>query len=106
VAAIEDILHLGRMSQYDYFSRSLTDMFSTRPDLAPYDAIKPAQRLDELNAATAPGAEESKTFNLTAADKIDDGTFNRVLWRLIKGDTAAMPKPIYSSPTHQIRMGN
>ena len=106
VAAIEDILHLGRMSQYDYFSRSLTDVFSTRTDLAPYDAINPAQRLDQLNAATAPGAEESKTFNLTAADKIDDATFNRVLWRLVKGDTVAMPKPIYSSPTHQIRMGN
>jgi hypothetical protein len=106
VAAIEDVLHLGRMSQYDYFSRSLTDVFSARADLTPYDAIKPVQRLDELNAATAPGAEESKTFNLTSADKIDDAAFNRVLWRMMKGDTVAMPKLTYSSPTHQIKAGN
>jgi DNA-binding beta-propeller fold protein YncE len=106
LAAIEDILHLGRMSQYDYFSRPLGNVFSGKPDLTPYSAIKPIQRLDELNPATGPGAEESKLFNLMAPDKIDDAAFNRVLWRAVKGDALPMPKPNYSSPTHLVRMGS
>jgi DNA-binding beta-propeller fold protein YncE len=106
IAAMEDILHLGRMSQYDYFSRPLTDIFTAQPEVAPYSAIKPIQRLDELNTAAAPGAEESKAFDLTAPDKIDDAAFNRVLWRLVKGETLPMPKPNHLSPTHLIRMGN
>lgn len=104
VAAIEDILQLGRMSQYDYFSRSLTDVFTAKPNLTPYSAIKPIQSLDELNSPNAAGAEESQGFNLTAADKIDDAAFNRVLWRAIKGETVPMPTQSYSSPTHMLRI--
>ena len=105
IAAIEDILGLGRLSQFDYFSRPLTDVFSSTPDLRPYSAIKPAQSLDELNPAKGPGAEESKAFDLSAPDRIDDAAFNRVLWKAVKGDGTPVPPPRYASPVHLLSMG-
>ena len=106
IAAIEDLLRLGRMSHFDYFSRPLHGVFGPRPDLTPYAAIKPLQSLDEMNPANAPGAEESKAFDLSAPDKINDAAFNRVLWRAVKGETASMPQPNYLSPTHLARIAN
>ncbi|HEY6931631.1 MAG TPA: bifunctional YncE family protein/alkaline phosphatase family protein, partial [Thermoanaerobaculia bacterium] len=41
VAAIEDILKLGRLSKFDYFSRSLADVFVGTPDPTPYTALIP-----------------------------------------------------------------
>src|SRR5207245_11650286 len=32
IAAIEDILGMGRLSKFDYFSRSLADIFAPAPD--------------------------------------------------------------------------
>jgi DNA-binding beta-propeller fold protein YncE len=105
IAAIEDILGLGRLSQFDYFSRPLSDVFAPAPDLTPYDAVRPAQSLDELNPAKGPGAEESKAFDLSAPDRIDDAAFNRVLWKVVKGEQTKMPEPRYASPVHLLRMG-
>ncbi|MCA1817616.1 MAG: alkaline phosphatase family protein, partial [Acidobacteria bacterium] len=85
LAAIEDMLGMGRLSQFDYFSRPLADVFAATPDLTPYTAIKPAQSLDELNPPKGAGAEESKAFDLSAPDRVDDAAFNRVLWKMIKG---------------------
>jgi hypothetical protein len=49
VAAIEDILGMGRLSKFDYFSRSVADIFSSTPDLRPFEAITPKQNLNEKN---------------------------------------------------------
>jgi DNA-binding beta-propeller fold protein YncE len=103
IAAIEDILGMGRLSQFDYFSRTLSDVFAATPDLKPYDALRPAQSLEELNPAKGPGAEESKAFDLSAPDRIDDAAFNRVLWRMFKGDETPMPAARYASPVHLLR---
>jgi hypothetical protein len=103
IAAIEDILGMGRLSQFDYFSRTLFDVFAATPDLKPYDALRPAQSLEELNPAKGPGAEESKAFDLSAPDRIDDAAFNRVLWTMFKGDETPMPAARYASPVHLLR---
>jgi DNA-binding beta-propeller fold protein YncE len=105
VAAIEDILGLGRLSQYDYFSRTLADVFAAAPDLTPYEAIRPIQSLDERNPARGPGAEESRLFDLSRPDRIDDAAFNRVLWKVIKGEDRPMPAPSHASPVHLLRIG-
>lgn len=105
VAAIEDILGMGRLSQFDYFSRPLSNVFASAPDLTPYDAVEPAQPLDELNPEKGPGAEESKAFDLSAPDRIDDATFNRVLWKVLKGEQTPMPAPRYASQVHLLRIG-
>ena len=104
IAAIEDILGLGRMSQYDYFSRPLSDLFAATPDLTPYSALRPAQSLDEKNPPKGPGADESAKFDLSAPDRIDDAAFNRVLWKMIKGDAAPMPPTRQASAVHLLRM--
>jgi hypothetical protein len=91
------------MSQYDYFSRPLSDVFAPTPDLTPYSAVKPTQSLDETNPAKGPGAQESGAFDLRAPDRIDDAAFNRVLWKMIKGEAAQMPAPSYASPVHLLQ---
>jgi DNA-binding beta-propeller fold protein YncE len=105
IAAIEDILGLGRLSQFDYFSRPLSDVFAGVPDSTPYRASKPAQSLDETNPAHGPGSEESRLFDFSAPDRIDDAAFNRVLWKVIKGDNMPMPTPRHASQLHLLSMG-
>jgi hypothetical protein len=60
IAAIEDILGMGRLSKFDYFSRSLTDVFAARPDFSPFDAITPKQDLNEKNLENSAAARMSE----------------------------------------------
>ena len=92
LATIEEILGLGRMSQFDHFSRPLTDIWDSAPDLRPYVALKPAVPLDEVNPKRGALAEASKKLVLDEEDRSEDDLFNRILWRTIKGD-APYPGP-------------
>jgi YVTN family beta-propeller protein len=84
VAAIEDILKLGRLSKFDYFSRSLADVFAGTPDLAPYAALAPEANRDEMNPPNTPAAKSSENLDLTGPDRIDDGQYNKILWSMLK----------------------
>jgi len=86
LATIEDILGLGRMSQFDHYGRALTDIWERTPDLRPYVALTPAVSLGELNPRSGALAEASKRLALDAEDKADEDLFNRILWKAIKGD--------------------
>jgi len=86
VAAIEDILGLDRLSKFDYFSRSLADVFTTSPNLAPYIAITPEAPLDEMNPPKTAAARMSEGLDFRRPDRIDDAFFNQLLWLMIKGD--------------------
>ncbi len=97
VAAIEDVLGLGRLSKFDYFSRSLADVFAASPDLTPYAAIEPRVDMNELNAPRSAAARMSRDFDLSAPDRVPDEDFNRVLWWMMKGARAA-PAAIARSP--------
>jgi YVTN family beta-propeller protein len=94
LAAIEDILKMGRLSKYDYYSRSFADVFASTPDLQPYTAITPEASLDEKNPEKTKTSELSKQFDLTAPDRIDDALFNSILWAMLKGD---QPMPVAES---------
>ncbi len=87
VAAIEDILGMGRLSKFDYFSRSLADIFAATPDLTPYDPITPTQDLDEKNPTNTAAARMSEGLDFSAPDRVDDQLYNRILWLMLKGDT-------------------
>ncbi len=87
IAAIEDILGIGRLSKFDYFSRSLADVFSATPDLRPYDPIIPKQDLNEKNPQKTAAARMSEGLDLTAPDRVDDEVYNRILWFMLKGDS-------------------
>jgi len=90
IAAIEDILAMGRLSKFDYFSRSLADVFAPMPDLTPFDAITPKQDLNEKNPQNTAAARMSEGLDLSAPDRVDDQAYNRILWLMLKGD---LPQP-------------
>src|SRR5205807_5007347 len=87
VAAIEDILGMGRLSKFDYFSRSLADIFAPTADLRPYDPIIPKQDLNEKNPQNTAAARLSVGLDLSQPDRVDDQLYNRLLWMMLKGDT-------------------
>jgi hypothetical protein len=91
IAAIEDILGMGRLSKFDYFSRSLAEVFAQQPDLTPYTAITPKQDLNEKNPQNTAAARMSEGLDLSAPDRADDREYNRILWFMLKGD---VPQPV------------
>ncbi len=93
VATIEDILGLGRMSQFDHYGRPLREIWETKPDLTPYTLLTPSVPLDEKNPPRGALAEASKKLTLEKEDTSPDDLFNRILWGAIKGDT------LYPGPT-------
>jgi hypothetical protein len=86
VAAIEDILGMGRLSKFDYFSRSLADIFASTPDLTPYDPVVPTQDLNEKNPEKTAAARMSEGLDFSAPDRVNDQLYNRILWMMLKGD--------------------
>ena len=91
IATIADILHLGSLSQFDYYGRPLRGLFADSPDLTPYVAQAPEQRLDDRNPARGPGAAASARLDLRLEDESDDNLFNHVLWEAIKGPAVPYP---------------
>lgn len=87
LATVEQIAGMRPMSQFDYFSRPLADVFGSKPDLRPYEPIVPEVAMDEMNAANAPAAKPSASIDLSRPDAVPDDLFNRILWLAIKGDT-------------------
>ena len=82
---MEEILGLEKLSQFDYYSRSLREVFTDKPNLTPYVPLKPQQRLDELNPTHGSNAQASLDLDLDRVDAADEDAFNRVLWNVIKG---------------------
>src|SRR5258707_8176502 len=76
IAAIEDILGLVRLSKFDYFSRSLAEVFVATPDLRPFNAITPTANMEEMNPVKSAAATMSQPFDLSAPDRINDAAFN------------------------------
>ena len=103
VAAIEDILGMGRLSKFDYFSRSLADIFSPTPDLTPFDPITPKQDLNEKNPQNTAAARMSEGLDLSAPDRVDDEVYNRILWMMLKGD-APQPSARNWAPLHALEV--
>ncbi|HLE57567.1 MAG TPA: SMP-30/gluconolactonase/LRE family protein [Rhodothermia bacterium] len=91
IATIEDILGLGRLSQFDHYSRPLNYVWRYAPDTRPYVALKPAVSLDAKNPRVGIGARESRRLALAKEDQADEELFNRILWRAIKGENRPWP---------------
>jgi DNA-binding beta-propeller fold protein YncE len=104
VAAIEDILGLERLSKFDYFSRSLSDIFVDTPDLSPWTPIVPQVDMNETNAATTAAARASAGLDFSAPDRVDDTTFNQILWSMMKG-SEPLPGTDTKAPLHAYRVG-
>ena len=102
IAAIEDILGMGHLSKFDYFSRSLADVFASKPDLTPYDPITPTQDLNEKNPQKTAAASMSEALDLSAPDRADDQLYNQILWMMLKGDQP-LPVAHHRAPLHALQ---
>ena len=91
IATIERVLGLGSLSQFDHFGRPVTEIFADAPDLRPYSALTPSINLGERNPSGSRDARESAALDLRYEDMADEALFNRILWRMIKGDGAPYP---------------
>ncbi|HEY2824795.1 MAG TPA: bifunctional YncE family protein/alkaline phosphatase family protein, partial [Gemmatimonadales bacterium] len=78
VATMAEILHLGSLSQYDYYGRPLREVWRGSPDLTPYAMLTPEQSLDEKNPAGTRGSQQSLRLDLSGPDRSDDELFNMI----------------------------
>jgi DNA-binding beta-propeller fold protein YncE len=103
MATIEAILGLAPLSQFDRFGRPLSEIFASAPDLRPYVAQTPAQRLDEMNPSRTSVALDSERLDLSKEDIADMDLFNHILWRAIKGEEIPYPQPARATPLDFMR---
>jgi hypothetical protein len=97
---IELILGLPPMNQLDASANSMSECFTSVADLTPFQSVPNTYPLDEINpppkkvanAVLRRDAIESARLNLDEVDKCDEDTFNRILWRAMKGPDVPYPE--------------
>ncbi len=101
IATIVEILHLGSLSQFDYYGRPLRDVFASEPDLTPYVALTPSQRLDEKNPAVRVGSARGRPLDLSASGPRQRGRLQpRTLAR-----AQGRPRSVSGGATHVAARG-
>lgn len=92
VRTMENILGIPPMNQLDKAAASMSDCFGETPDFTPYEAERNNIPLDELNppleglsGKQLSWAKKSLEQNLDDYDRIDEDTFNRIIWHAVKG---------------------
>ncbi|MBK7979184.1 MAG: hypothetical protein IPK06_04055 [Ignavibacteriae bacterium] len=95
---IENILGIPPLNQFDLAAEPMTDCFNNEPDLTPYKARKNNISLDELNPSLSQitgkqlyWAQKSLEQNLEDYDRIDEDTFNKIIWHSVKGYNTPYP---------------
>lgn len=98
VRTIENILGIPPMNQLDMTAEAMVDCFTGKPDFSPYKAVKNNIPLDQLNPALTSlsgdqlyWAEKSLEQDLDDVDRIDEDTFNRIIWHAVKGYNRPYP---------------
>jgi len=91
LATIEEVLGLDALSQFDHYGRPLREIWLQEPDLRPYTALTPTVPLDARNPSSGRDARESARLDLEFEDIAEEDSFNRILWRTIKGETVPYP---------------
>jgi YVTN family beta-propeller protein len=98
VRTIENILGLPPMNQLDRSAEPMAECFTGKADVTPYKAVKNNIPLDEINPelVTLSGdqlywAVKSVEQDLNDVDRIDEDTFNRIIWYSVKGYNRPYP---------------
>jgi YVTN family beta-propeller protein len=101
VRTMENILGIPPMNQFDLAAEPMGDCFTDTPDLTPYKALPSNIPIEELNpplesltGEALHWAKMSMQQDLDDVDRIDEDTFNRVIWHYIKGYN--VPYPVLS----------
>lgn len=99
VRTMENILGIPPMNQFDLMAEPMLDCFTESPDFTPYKAEKNNIPLDEinpplesLNGKKRYWAEKSMEQDLDNYDRIDEDTFNRIIWHAMKGYDRPYPE--------------
>jgi YVTN family beta-propeller protein len=99
VRTMENILGIPPMNQFDLMSEPMFDCFTETPDFTPYKAavnnipleeINPP--LESLNGKKRYWAEKSMEQDLDDYDRIEEDTFNRIIWHEMKGYDRPYPE--------------
>ncbi|MCD6598684.1 MAG: hypothetical protein J7L04_13405, partial [Bacteroidales bacterium] len=95
---IENILGIPPLNQFDLAAEPMLDCFTNKPDFTPYTALINNIPLDELNPELTSlngdalyWAKKSMEQNLDELDRIDEDTFNRIIWHSVKGYDVPYP---------------
>ncbi|MEE9432299.1 MAG: bifunctional YncE family protein/alkaline phosphatase family protein [Melioribacteraceae bacterium] len=95
---IENILGIPPLNKFDLTADPMVDCFTDDANLTPYKVIPNNIPLDEMNPslATLEGdalywAQLSIEQNLDDYDRIDEDTFNRIIWHSVKGYDVPYP---------------
>jgi hypothetical protein len=99
VRTIENILGVPPMNQLDLSAEAMTECFTNSPDFTPYKAVKNNIPLYKLNPSLSSlagdqllWAQKSLEQDLDDVDRIDDDTFNRIIWHAVKGYDRPYPE--------------
>ena len=98
---IELLLGLPPMSQYDAAANPMYASFGDRPDLAPFDHVKPEVDVMAKNTPRSYGARRSAKMDFSDVDEAPMAELNEILWRSIKGPDSPVPAPV-----HRVRFAN
>ena len=105
VRTMENILGIPPMNQFDLAAEPMTDCFTDTPNFTPYKALPSNLRLDELNPPLESlkgkplhWAKMSLTQDLDDVDRIDEDTFNRIIWHSVKGYDVPYPVLSHKKP--------
>ena len=86
------------LNQFDLAAEPMLDCFTGKPDFTPYKALPNNIPLDELNPSLLSlsgdalyWAQKSMEQNLDELDRIDEDTFNRIIWHSVKGYDVPYP---------------
>jgi len=118
VRTVEDILGIGHLNLYDANALAMSDVFTTTPNLTPYNAMLSGELCGANRGTTAVAlgitqacndpkvvktasvpllhdskwwAVATKGFDFSSEDKVDADKFNRLLWAGIMGDKVPYP---------------
>ena len=95
---IENILGIPPLNRFDLTAEPMSDCFAGEPDFTPYKALPNNIPLDTLNpelrSLSGPAlhwAKKSLEQDLDDYDRIDEDTFNRIIWHAVKGYDVPYP---------------
>jgi YVTN family beta-propeller protein len=105
VRTIENILGLPPMNRIDRASGDMSGCFTVTPDFTPYTAEMNKIPLDQLNPPLQALSGKKKYWALKSLqqdlddyDRVDESTFNRIIWYSVKGYDKPYPVLVKKAP--------
>ena len=94
---IELILGLPPMSQYDASATPLWRCFTNEPSHPPFTFRPAGVDLNEVNTGRNKWQELSETFDFSKEDRVNDGAFNEVIWKAVRGLNSPCPPTVHAA---------